>query len=220
MWVLLLLTNCKKEEETPIPFDSSCSKTTIRYNVRLKQESHPYFTWTSGTCVYRQTTFDATLDGATLPTSITTSVVTTVNLFTGVSTPQVVTTEITSGNYTNIGISMELQDNGVDDNIILQGIYTRSDNTQVPIRFLFNSGEVFEAVLASYFFEGGTSTTCWLQLNPNGWFSIIPRDDLDNGVLDGSGVMVISENSNTDIYNPVEMQLVATTLTNGSIVCE
>ena len=162
------------------------------------------------------------MDGATLPTSITTTVVTTIDLFTGVATPVIITTEITPGNYTAIGITMDLQDDGLNDNIILNGEYTHTNDSIIPIRFLFNSGETFEATLASYFFPPGTNTTCWLELDPNNWFSVVPRSDLDDasGTLDGAGVMIISESVNTTVYDPVEGQLGATTTTNGTIVCE
>lgn len=215
----ILLTNCKKEEE-PIPFDNSCSIATITYNVRIKSDSHPYLKWTDGICVVREIIWDATLAGNTLPTSITHSVITTIDLFTGTATPEIIVTEISPGNYTGIGIGMELQDDGVNDNIILDGKYTHTDGSKIPMRFLFNSGEVFEATLASFLFEAGTNTTCWLELDANGWFSTVLRDDLDNGTLDSLDVMIISESLNSDIYDAVEEQLLVSTTTNGTIVCE
>ena len=174
--------------------------------------------WTSGICVFTEIIYDGTLAGNTLPTSISHDVNTTVNLANGVATPEIPSNTITPGNYTNIYYSMELLANGADDNIVINGSYTKTTGGTVPIQILFNSGEVFEATLSSHLFEAGTNTTVWLELDPGGWFSTIPRSDLDDGTLDGNGIMVISESSNTDIYDPVEDQLGLTTMTNGTIV--
>ena len=162
------------------------------------------------------------MDGATLPTSITTSTLTTINLFTGEATPVIITTEITPGNYTNVGLTMDLFDDSTLYSIILNGEYTHTNDSIIPIRFLYVSGETFEAVLVSYFFPPATNTTCWLELDPNNWFSVVPRSDLDDAtsVLDSAGVMIISESVNTTVYDPVEGQLVATTTSSGIIVCE
>lgn len=104
----------------------------------------------------------------------------------------------------------------------MNGEYTHTNGSKFPIRFLFNSGEVFEATLASYLIEAGTNISCWLELDPNGWFSVVPQSNLDDAtsVLDSDGVMIISESVNTTVYDLVEMQLVATTTTNGTVVCE
>lgn len=210
----ILFTNCKKEENE-IPLDES----HITYNVRLNQVSNATLSWSSGICVVSEITWDAILEGNTLPTSITHSKVTTIDLFTGMTSPEIILTKITPGKYTNVGIGVELEDNGVDDNIILDGEYTHTDGTKFPIRFLFNSGEVFEASLASYLFAAGTNTTCWLELDPNGWFSVVSRSDMDDATSNlTNGVMIISESANTTVYNQVEEQLVATTNTSGTIV--
>jgi len=214
------LSSCKKEELEPIAFDQSCSISTLTYNVRLANNAHPFITWTDGTSLVREIIWDGTLAGATLATSITHSVVTTIDLFTGASTPEIITTEITPGDYTNIGIGLELQDNGVDDNIILNGYYTDGASATHPIQFLFNSGEVFEATIASYSFEPGTNTICWLELDPSAWFSSFSIADFDNATPNGAGVIVISESENTSIYDIIEAAILNSTTTNGTIVFE
>lgn len=135
------------------------------------------------------------------------------------ATPEIKVTEITPGNYISIGFGMELRDDGVNDNIILDSEYTHTNSSKIPIQFLFNSGEVFEATLSGYLSEAGTNTTCCLELDANGWLSTVPGDDLDNGTLDSLGVMIISESLYSDIYDTVEAQLLSTT-TNGTIVSE
>lgn len=213
----------KKEKDEVIPFDVSCSQATITYNVRLKSGSHPYFNWFSpgpSEATFREIIWDATPPPPTTTlTSITHAAVTTINLLNGVASPSIAVTTIPTGTYTNIRIGVELQD-ATSDNIIINGTYTKTDNSTVPIQFRFRSGEVFEASLASYFFKGGTNTTCWLELDPSSWFSTISRSSLDNATLDGSGVMVISSSSNTGIYNIVEGLLETKTTAPGAIVCQ
>ena len=215
---IIALVACDKEEDIVIPFDNSCSVSTLSYNVRFSGNSLSYMDWTSGICVFREIIYDGTLTGNTLPTSITHSVITTVELSDGTATPEIPSNTITPGTYINIYYSLELQDNGVDDNMILNATYTKSTGGTVPIQFLFNSGEVFEASLGSHVFEAGTNTTAWLELDPGGWFSVISRSDLDNGTINGDGIMVISDTSNTNIYDPIETQIDITTATNGTIV--
>ncbi|MBL4704837.1 MAG: hypothetical protein JKY54_09965, partial [Flavobacteriales bacterium] len=89
-----------------------------------------------------------------------------------------------------------------------------------PIQFLFNSGEVFEATIASYNFEPGTSTICWLELNPSDWFSSFSIADFDGTTVDGSGTIIISESSNSSIYDIVETAILNSTTTNGTLVFE
>lgn len=216
--LVALLASCKKVELEPIPFDQSCSISTITYNVRLADNAHPFITWTSGNALVREIIWDGTLTGASLPTSITHSVVTDIDLFTGAATPEIITTEITPGEYSNIYIGVELQDNGVDDNIILNGYYTDGNSVTHPIQFLFNSGEVFEATLSNYTFEPGDNTICWLELNPTDWFSSFTVADFDNASTNGNGVIVLSESQNSALYDVVEAAILSSTTTNGSIV--
>ncbi|MCF6365315.1 MAG: hypothetical protein L3J35_03850 [Bacteroidales bacterium] len=216
----IILTSCKKEELETIPFDTSCSISTLTYSVRLANNTHPFITWTSGNCVVREIVWDGTLTGAALPTSITHSAITNIDLFTGTATPEIITTEITPGIYTNIYTGIELEDNGVNDNIILNGYYTDGAGTTHPIKFLFNSGEVFEATLSSHTFEPGINTMCWIELNPSYWFTSFSVSDFDSATPNGDGIIVISESENTVIYDIVEDALVNSTTTNGTIVFE
>lgn len=216
----LLLTNCEKDVIEPIPFDTSCSVATLTYSVRLANNTHPFITWSSGNGLVREIVWDGTLTGAILPTSITHSVVTDIDLFTGVSDPEIITTEISPGTYNLIYVGIELQDDGVNNNIILNGSYLDDSGVNHPIQFLFNSGEVFEATLASHTFEAGSNTMCWVELNPSNWFTSFTVSDFDDAVRNGDGVIVISESQNTGMYDLVEGALVSSTTTNGTIVFE
>ena len=186
----------------------------------MASNSHPFITWTDGICVLREIIWDGTLSGATLPTSITHSKITTIDLFTGVALPEIITTDITPGVYSNIYTGIELEDNGTNDNIILNGSYTDGSGANHQIQFLFNSGEVFESTLSSHTFEAGTNTMCWIELNPSNWFTSFSISDFDNATPNGQDIIVISESENTDIYDLVEEALNNSTTTNGTIVFE
>ena len=206
-----VLTSCKDDD--PIP-----TTATFTYSVGFTGNTSVFLNFSTGEIVITEIVWDGTLEGSSLPTSVTHSVVTTIDVATGTANPAIPVIEISPGAYSNISMGIELEDNGVDDNIILKGIFTHSDASTFPIEFYFNSGEVFESTLTSLTIAPGSNTICTLNLDPILWFANITQSELEDATLT-SGTIVLSESSNATLYDKVEEAILSATTNDSSITC-
>jgi len=96
-----------------------------------------------GYVIVREVVFDADKEeGTTI--SFTEEQITTIDIVTGnANTPFEMT--IPPGVYTSVYLGIEIQDETDKPSVVAMGIYTNSAGVQTPLRFEFNSGEVFEA---------------------------------------------------------------------------
>ena len=116
-----------------------------------------------------------------------------VNVVEGTATPDLVTIELTSGTYTSVNLGIEVLDDGAEPAIVLEGVL---DGT--PIRFVFNSAEVFEADAATLVIPEDETVNVRFILNPAAWFADFTSDDLTVG---SDGVALISSTSNADVFD-------------------
>lgn len=131
-----------------------------------------------------------------------------IDFATGVAEPSLDDVTIPSGTYTNVYLGIELRDEDAQPSIIMEGTYTRTDNTEVPVRFEFNSGEVFEAETDQTVVVADEQVvTAKIVFDPNVWFSVVSTNMLDNANLNGEGVMVISGSRNEAIFDLVADRL-------------
>ena len=99
-----------------------------------------------------------------------------------------------------------MQDDGSDPSVVIEGTYTNSDEVDIPIRFEFNSGEVFEANATSVTIEAGSTITGRITFDALAWFSTISATQLDDATLT-DGTMIISATSNSTIFDTVADRL-------------
>ena len=153
----------------------------------------------SGSITIREVVFD----GENGNTSVTRTVpqVASIDYTTGTVSPEVFI-EIPAGEYTSVNLGIELQDVNAIPAMVIDGTYTNSDDEIIPIRFEFNSGEVFEANAASVTIPAGTDVIGKITFDALEWFSPITATQLDNATQT-DGVIVISENSNSGIFDIV-----------------
>ena len=101
-----------------------------------------------------------------------------------------------------------MRDEDTQPAIILDGTYTRTDNTTSPIQFRFNSGEVFEAETSQQVtVNEDEEVLARIVFDPDVWFSVVSTDALDNATVNNDGVIVISEDSNSAIFDLVADRL-------------
>jgi len=144
--------------------------------------------------------FDA--DTVSRSISVTEPVEAEVDVLTGVATPDVVGITLDPDCYGSPYLGVELWDDGPEPALTLEG--TLDD---VEIRFVFNSGEVFEAESESVLVgEGGQTVEFVLQ--PDRWFENV---DASNLTVGGDGVAEISETSNPAVFDRVADALDKTT---------
>ncbi len=104
----------------------------------------------------------------------------------------------------NLGI--EIQDVDATPSVVADGTYTDADGAETPVRFEFNSGEVFEANASSHTFEAGSSAIAEIDFSPAVWFSTITGTQLDNADR-VEGVILVNESNNSAIFDIVADRL-------------
>ena len=123
---------------------------------------------------------------------------------TGLSTPAGHTLEIPAGSYNDVYLGVELLDENDSPTLVLEGTYEKLADGQVyPIRFEFNSGEVFEAEAAQAVVPMDQPAIAKITFDPHEWFAFAGFERLEAATVNGQGVIVISESSNAEIFDLV-----------------
>ena len=150
--------------------------------------------WT--TAVARLTEIVLDYEGPTGSFSYTEPSVSAVDLLTGTSERALPSFSLQPGVYHSINFGAELLDDGATPSILLEGTWSGT-----PIRVVFISGEVFEAVAETLVVEEGEVYEIRLVLNPDDWFSSMTDADLAGADVGDDGFIEISENRNADLFD-------------------
>jgi len=110
------------------------------------------------------------------------------------------------GDYNSVNLGIEIQDVDATPSVIAEGIYTDASDTAIPVKFEFNSGEVFEANAESHTFAEGSSAIAEIDFSPAVWFSTITGEMLDNAEQ-VDGVILVNESTNSAIFDIVADKL-------------
>ena len=129
--------------------------------------------------------------------------VVTYDLATGLPAEGALAFEVPAGDYTDVYLGVELRDEDATPSIIAEGTYATTAGEVVPIRFEFNSGEVFEAESEAVAIAPGTTAVSSVRISPEQWFARISATRLDGANRNAEGVIVISERSNEAIFDVV-----------------
>jgi hypothetical protein len=160
-------------------------------------------TFNSGFITIREVVFDG--ENGNTSVSRTKEKIAIINYATGEITPEV-SMVVPAGNYTSVNLGIELQDENDDPSVVIEGTYTNSDGDIIPIRFEFNSGEVFEANAAQVELAEGTNVVGKITFDAVSWFSTVNANMLDNANLT-DGTIIISETKNSSIFDIVADRL-------------
>jgi hypothetical protein len=202
---VLVFTSCdddddKKGATMDVSFKMKTTSTTT-----TKSMTPNSLVFNSGSVTIREIVFDGEKSDTTMSVSITHEQIATIDLVTGVATPAV-EVEIPVGAYTDVNLGIEIYDEVDDPSVIAEGIYTNADGTEIPVRFEFNSGEVFEADAEAHTFKDGSSAIAEIDFSPAVWFSTITGTQLDNAEQ-VAGVIIVSESYNSGIFDIVADKL-------------
>jgi hypothetical protein len=163
--------------------------------------------FTSGYVWVREIVFDGSLQSGS-SISRTVERFSKIDFATGVATPALDDVTIPAGTYTFVNLGIELRDEDAQPAIIMEGTYTHTDSSIIPIRFEFNSGEVFEAETSQEVeVNEDQSVLSRIVFDPQVWFSVVSTNALDNANINDDGVIVISETSNAAIFDLVADRL-------------
>lgn len=126
---------------------------------------------------------------------------------TGIASPSLDDVTIPAGTYNDVYLGVELRDEDSQPSVIMEGTYTHSDSSIIPIRFEFNSGEVFEAETSQQVVVNENETALSkIVFDPQVWFSVVSTNMLDNANLT-DGTIIISGTKNEAIFDLVADRL-------------
>ncbi len=196
--LVLMAAGCSKDEDAKQGFMLSfdINKAVVNYR------SGGDLQFNEGFITIREVVFDGDLVNG-LSHSITHSKVVVFDFATGAGTPDDEVIELPAGEYKNVYLGIELQDVNDDPTLVLKGTYEKDNGIVYPIRFEFNSGEVFEAEAASAVIAPGTTAIAKITFDPHAWFANVTFEMLENSTVNANGVIVISETQNANIFDIV-----------------
>lgn len=160
-------------------------------------------TFHSGKIVIREVVFDGDTGGQSVSRTI--EQIATIDYSTGKVTPEIYV-QVPAGEYTSVNLGVELQDENSKPSVIIEGTFVNSQNKSIPVRFEFNSGEVFEADAARVTIHEGADIVGKITFDAIDWFSVVSASELEDATLT-NGVIVISETKNSDIFDKVADRL-------------
>jgi len=115
---------------------------------------------------------------------------------------------IDEGFYEEIEFEVDLVDHDSKPSIYLEGTFERNDGSSIPLRLeVFGDDDDdidFEIELEGddeFFFDGSSNPFALMEIDAKRWFSDF-SDNLENADLT-DGVLVISPNRNSDIYDDI-----------------
>ena len=202
----LILSNCESpvdSDKDTATLDVSMLMDVTEFSVQ-KVSTATSLLFVSGSVTIREIVFDGDLDDST-SVSITHEQVSTIDLVTGTTTPALDVT-IPAGTYAWVNLGIEIQDVDATPSVIAEGIYTDAENTEIPLRFEFNSEEVFEAEAPMHTFAPGTDAIAHIDFSPSEWFSTITGTMLDEATR-VDGVILVNESTNTSLFDIVADKL-------------
>ncbi|MFL1895001.1 hypothetical protein ACJRPK_04820 [Aquimarina sp. 2-A2] len=207
--VLVGVTGCSSDDE--IGSGNAILKISAELKDQKSGKTPEKLVFTSGYVWVSEIVFDGTLQRGT-SISRTVERFSQIDFATGIANPSLDDIIIPAGDYTFVNLEVKLRDEDSQPGIVMEGIYIRTDGSEVSIRFEFNSGEVFEAETSQQVsVEENTSLLSKILFDPNIWFSVVSNSALDNAFVNSDGIMIISERSNEAIFDLVADRLDAST---------
>jgi len=199
-----LITSCSSDDNDNSDVNIRLAVNTTSSSTSTQSRFAPNdLEFTSGSITIREVVFDG--DNGTVSISRTREQIAVIDYATGTITPEVIVT-VPAGTYTSVNLGIELQDENSTPSVVIEGTYTNSNDEIIPIRFEFNSGEVFEADAASVVLVEGTDVVGKITFDALSWFSPVSAAQLDNATLT-AGTIIISETSNSNIFDIVADKL-------------
>jgi hypothetical protein len=198
---------CDKDEVMPpnakvnMKFNTIKTSSASTYTNGRTLEGN-FLVFTSGFITIREIQFEAETDNDSIEVNL--EQVTKIDFATGVSTPDISGLMIPAGTYREVEVEIELQDDGDQPAVVLNGSFTDGEGVNHPVRFEFNSGETFEVAReGAITFGGGETILAQVTFNPHIWFAGISNEQLKSALKNAQGVIVISSTHNTNIFDIV-----------------
>lgn len=180
--------------------------TNARLNTSsFKQASSGSFFFNDGFIIISELEYEAETENDSLSVGFEMEGVVVIDFATGIPTPDIRAITIPAGTYQEVEIEVELFDDTNEPSIVLNGIYTSPDEVEHPVRFEFSSGDEFEVEReGTIVFAENQSAIAEITFDPSLWFAEVTDEDMEGATKNLDGIIVISEDHNTDIFDIIE----------------
>lgn len=201
--LIIIVVSCSKDDSLNGPkiglnFNTVTSPFVLKSTSQSKSLS-----FSSGTIILRRVEFQAQTQNDSVGIDFQVEMNTKIDFATGRTTPDISYAEIPTGTYDQVEVEIELQDNGPEPAIRLNGTYIDLNGTSHDVLFEFNSGENFEVEKqGKVTFSANESALAQITIDPSSWFAAVTNEQLSSASK-VNGVIVIRENYNSDIFDIV-----------------
>ncbi|MFP8487928.1 hypothetical protein ACKGJO_02425 [Gracilimonas sp. Q87] len=204
---LLITTACSSDSgDSPsigINFSTNTSSSSLSKASNQNQSLANYLTFSSGTITLTQIQFEVESDeGDSVEVNI--EQIVNIDFATGATSPDLSDLELPVGTFVESRVELELLDENSSPSVVIEGTFEDSNNQSHPIRFEFNSGETFEVEReGTVTFDTGMNVIAEVTFDPIVWFASVTTSMLEQATKNNDGVIVISETSNSVIFDMV-----------------
>lgn len=199
-------TSCEKTSDVP-QIELKFNTVTASFAVQGDLKAAPMakeLAFTSGFITLREVQFQVETDNDSVEVDFEVEMNTKIDFATGETDPDISYAEIPAGTYNEMEVEIELQDEGDEPAIVLEGTYVDVGGTSHPIRFEFNSGETFEIEKeGNITFDVSESALAQVTFDPGAWFAEVSNEQLSSANKNMDGVIVISSTRNAEIFDTV-----------------
>jgi len=204
--IIFLFTSCEKNEGDKPVLLLDFETVTSEFN--LKSVAANSLQFTEGQIILEEVEFETESDTDSIQMDFEIETYIILDFATGETTPDLSGVELVPGNYSEIDIELELWDESELPSIALEGTWSDGDNNPHPVKLLMPSGQSFSLEIeGNYSIDENTSMIAQVTIDPGAWFAGVSNELLATATVDDNGVIIISPQHNTVIYEIVEDQI-------------
>jgi hypothetical protein len=200
------MTSCQKEELAEPGIHLEFKSVTSGF--ALKSTAANTLEFTDGQIILESVDFELESDTDSLEMEFEIESYITVDFATGETTPDLSSIAPIPGIYTELEIEVELWDESDQPAIVLNGIWSDEEGETHPVRFEFDEDQSFEVEIEGEFMmDENTIMIAQITFDPALWFSGILNDLFATATKDEDGIINISSDENTGIYDIVKERI-------------
>lgn len=203
LFFAIIFASCSNDDSLTEPkIDLKFNTITTPFVLKSTQSTKE-LAFTSGYIQLKAIEFEAETENDSIEIEFELEMDTKIDFATGETTPDISFVVIPAGTYEEIEVEVELQDDFETPAIVLYGTYVDIDGVNHDVQFEYNSGETFELEKEGTInFLANESALAQITIDPSAWFAAVTNEQLSSASK-VNGVIVISKNYNSDIFNIV-----------------
>jgi hypothetical protein len=210
---LFIFTACNKLKDSsnaeltykvePSNLTSSVGTTVLESGLTVTINSNSSLTWKAGFITIEQLSFEAKKESSEIEYKLKKSP--TVDLFK--QSQLLGSIDLPAATYNEVELKVLLQKQITGDLFALSGIYTDETGKQTPVDFHYNEDLTLNIEAENLTVNTSSDYTGLLKLELNKLLSGLSTSDLKSASKNANGIIVISSNSNVELYSKMKSSL-------------